>query len=50
MPGLIGRISGDCARKLNLAQVSCILLYVYVHGSIHTSRLMVDGIGATAVH
>ena len=43
----MGRIVKGCVREVSLAQVSCILMYVYVC-SVHTSGCVVDGLGATA--
>ena len=46
--GLMGRIVKGCVREVSLAQVSCILMYICVCGSAHTSGCVVDGLGATA--
>ena len=47
--GLMGRIVKGCVREVSLAQVSCILMYVYgLCCSAHTSGCVVDGIWATA--
>ena len=42
------KVWGDCVREVSLAQVSCMLVYVYV--ALPTSECMVDGIQQSLLH